>query len=78
MLDLLLINPSLDFGGDRQKLRSLSVEDDIPRQQSPHIGMAYLIAVAKQVGLQVKYIDMVAYGFSVDQLIEYNPKKKLL
>jgi len=71
MIDLLLINPSLDFGRDLEKLRSLSVEDEIPRQQSPHIGMAYLLAVAKNDGLQVKYIDMVAYGFSVEQLIQY-------
>jgi len=71
MLDLLLINPSLDFGSDREKFRSLSIEDEIPRQQSPHIGMAYLLAVAKSAGLRVKYVDMVAYGFSSEQLIQY-------
>lgn len=71
MIDLLLINPSLDFERDQEKLRSLSVESEIPRQQSPHIGIGYLLATAKLTGLQAKYIDMVAYGVSTDQLLRY-------
>ena len=71
MIELLLINPSLDFERDQGKLRSLSVESEIPRQQSPHIGIGYLLATAKLTGLQAKYIDMVAYGVSTDQLLQY-------
>ena len=71
MIDLLLINPSLDFEGDQEKLRSLSVESEIPRQQSPHIGIGYLLAIAKRNALRAKYIDMVAYGVSSDQLLGY-------
>lgn len=69
MIDLLLINPSFDFEGDLEKLRSLSVESEIPRQQSPHIGIGYLLAIAKCNGLRAKYIDMVAYNVSIDQLV---------
>jgi len=78
-IDLLLINPSLDFERDKEELRSLSVESEIPRQQSPHIGIGYLLAIAKRNALQAKYIDMVASGVSINQLLQdINENKPLL
>lgn len=71
MVDLLLIHPSLDIDRDRENLRLLRVDNEIPRQESPPLGIAYLIAVAKRCGFQAKFIDMVAYGISLESVLEY-------
>ena len=78
-IGLLLINPSLDFERDQAKLRSLSIEEGTRVQQGPRLGMGYLLAIAKRNGLQAKYIDMVAYGVSIEQLLQYiNQSKPVL
>jgi radical SAM superfamily enzyme YgiQ (UPF0313 family) len=46
------------------------VNENIPNQETPHIGMAYLLAVAKRCGLRTKYVDMVMDAVSVEDLIE--------
>jgi len=51
-LDILLINPSLDPARDQKYFKSLKLQDDVERQQSPYLGIAYMIAVAKQHGLE--------------------------
>lgn len=75
-LDLLLIFPSLDWEFDREKKIALRINKNIPNQETPHIGMAYLLAVAKRAGLKAKYIDMVMEGFSQDRLLDYVAKTK--
>ena len=70
-IDLLLINPSIDYEHDRKVLDSLRVENEIVRQRCPHIGIGYLLAVAKEENLRADYIDMVAYEVSVNRLMEY-------
>lgn len=77
-LDLLLINPSLDWRFDQEKRLALRVNEDIPNQETPHIGMAYLLAVAKKQGLRAKYIDMVMEGFSPEELVDYAAETKPL
>jgi radical SAM superfamily enzyme YgiQ (UPF0313 family) len=70
-LDLLLINPSLNWKFDQEKKITLRIEEDIPNQESPHLGVAYLLAIAKRNGIRAKYIDMVMDAFYVDQIIDY-------
>ncbi len=74
-LDLLLVNPSLDFERDKAYLESLKVDEDIARQDSPHIGIAYLIASAKKEGISSKYVDM-THGASVEELLNLIEKEK--
>lgn len=70
-LDLLLVNPSLDWKMDQERKKAIRIEENIPNQETPHIGMAYLLSVAKQEGIHAQYIDMVMEGVSVEQLIDY-------
>jgi anaerobic magnesium-protoporphyrin IX monomethyl ester cyclase len=75
-LDLLLINPSLDWKLDQREKIVKRIEENIPNQETPHIGMAYLLAVAKKLGLKARYMDMVMEGFSVEQLLDYVTKTR--
>ncbi|MDP1852706.1 MAG: radical SAM protein [Candidatus Omnitrophota bacterium] len=75
-LDLLLINPSLNWELDQKNKMNVRIEKDIPNQETPHIGIAYLLAIAKKEGLKVKYIDMVIDCFSIEQLIDFVSKTK--
>ncbi|MHC4632097.1 MAG: B12-binding domain-containing radical SAM protein [Planctomycetota bacterium] len=75
-LDLLLINPSLDWQYQRQRKIAVRIEDHLPSQETPHIGIAYLLAVAKKAGYRTKYIDMVMDAFSVEELLQYVAKTK--
>jgi len=77
-VDILLVNPSLDVEQDRKKRLAMRVDKKIPNQESPPLGMGYLIAVAKQHGLKAKFIDMGVSHFTVEDLLEQigeaNPK----
>jgi radical SAM superfamily enzyme YgiQ (UPF0313 family) len=70
-LDLLLINVVLDIEGRKKYFESLKVSKDTPRQISPHIGMAYLLAATKQRGIKSKFIDMFIDNFNVSDIIEF-------
>lgn len=70
-LDLLLVNPSLDYTIDKKKIASLKVEEKIPRQMSPHIGMGYLLANAERNGINAQFIDMVSYEYSLNDLLNH-------
>jgi len=74
-LDLLLINPSLDWKLERARKISARVDKTIPNLESPHIGMTYLMAVANQMGIKAKYFDMAADGVSVEEIITDFPSK---
>ncbi len=77
-VDILLVHPSLDVEQDRERRMTLRVNKNIPNQESPPLGIGYLIAVAKQHGLKAKFIDMGVAQFTVEDLLEYigevNPK----
>ena len=77
-IDILLVNPSLDVERDRQKRLAMRVDKKIPNQESPPLGMGYLLAMAKRNGLRARFIDMGVAQFSVQDLLEYigrvNPK----
>ena len=75
-LDLLFVNPTLDWKMDLEKKQVARIEKNIPNQETPHIGIAYLLAVAKKEGLRAKYLDMVMEGISLEQLIEYVAQKR--
>jgi radical SAM superfamily enzyme YgiQ (UPF0313 family) len=68
-LDILLINPSLDPNRDQKYFKSLKIQDDVERQQSPYLGIAYMIAVAKEKGLNIKYHDMPSCGVTVEEVL---------
>ena len=51
-IDLLLINPSADYRTDREKILARRIEGGVPNQESAPIGIAYLLAIAKQNGLK--------------------------
>ena len=75
-LDLVIINPSLDWVFDRERKIASRLEENIPNQETPHIGLAYLLAIAKKEGLRAKYVDMVMDSFSLEQLVDYVAQTK--
>lgn len=75
-LDLLLVNPSLDWKTEKESKISMRVNKNVSNQETPHIGIAYMLAMAKKNGLKVKYIDMVMDDFSVDDLLSFIEKYK--
>lgn len=75
-LDVLLLNPCLDWKIEHEKKIAMRLDPNIPNQESPHIGIAYLLAVAKQAGLRVKYLDMLADCLTQDGLLDYIAQTK--
>ena len=73
-LDLLLINPSMSSKLDQEKILARRIEGDTPNQESAPLGIAYLLAAAKQYGLNAKFIDMVADNISIDELLQHIPQ----
>lgn len=77
-IDLLLVNPTLDYEGDRKYYESIKIEPNIPRLQPPHIGIGYLLGSAKKAGISAKYVDMIQQEVSVDHLLrlidKHHPK----
>lgn len=70
-IDILFINPSLDFQQDLNYFKNLRVDSTVPRQQSPFIGIAYLLAAARRYSIKAKFLDMVAYKLSVQDVLDY-------
>ena len=75
-LDLLLINPTLDYKEDEKYYEKIKIEKDIPRLQPPHIGIGYLMGASKKAGLNAEYVDMVQQGVSSDGLLDYVSKTR--
>ncbi len=75
-LDFLFVNPSLNWEEDQKKKISMRVNEDIPNQETPLIGIAYLLSIGKKLGYNVKYIDMVMDSYSLDRLLEYLSENK--
>jgi radical SAM superfamily enzyme YgiQ (UPF0313 family) len=71
VIDLLLIEPSLDFRTDQEFMLSRRIEPDLPRNETPPLGFGYMMAVAARNGLDVKFLDMIAYSLSVADIIKY-------
>ena len=69
-LDLLLVNPCVNHEAERLRLSNMNMKEHIQRQQPPHIGMGYLLAVSKRDGIRTQYIDMAAYDVELDDLLK--------
>lgn len=69
-MDILFIYPS--YGSYIEKLRLLPnrISEEVPNQESPNIGMGYLLAVAKRAGLRAVFIDMVFDDYSPEDVVE--------
>lgn len=70
-VDILLVSPTLDFEVERKKRIAMRIDEKIPNQESPPLGIGYLIAVAKRHGLNAGFMDMGAAQFAVEDLLEY-------
>jgi radical SAM superfamily enzyme YgiQ (UPF0313 family) len=70
-LDLLLVSPCLDFEQAQKKRIAMRIDEKIPNQESPPLGIGYLIAIAKEQGLKTRFIDMGISQLTVEDLIEY-------
>ncbi len=69
-VDILFVNPS--YNGHEERFLSVKkrIEPHIPNQETPHIGIAYLISYAIKHGINAKYIDMIAEEYSIDSLMD--------
>ena len=65
-IDLLLVNPSTNYILDQEYISSRRIEDDMPNQESPPLGIGYMLAVAKNNGFNAKFINMVIKQTAID------------
>lgn len=70
-VDILFVIPTLDWQLGRQQRAAIRVEMNIPNQETPNIGIGYLLGAAQEKGIKAKVIDMVAEGLAVEELVEY-------
>lgn len=70
-VDLLLVNPSVDYIKDQKDILARRVEDDVAIQNSPCPGIASLLSTAKHNNLNAKFIDMVTESISIDKLLQH-------
>ena len=70
-LDLLLVQPSLDFTKDLNALMARKVEEDIIISNCPPPGIGYLLSIAKQNNIKAKFIDMVTSKVHAEELYHY-------
>ena len=75
-LDLLLVSPSLAWHIDQEKKLAIRLEKDIPNQETPHIGVAYMLAVAAKAGIRARYLDMVADRVTPEELAAFARAQK--
>ena len=75
-LDLLLVNPSVNWRSENILKMTLRIEEDIPNQESPPLGLGYLLAAARKEGLKAKCIDMAVDGYSISELVDLIAKTK--
>ena len=70
MLDLLLINTQFD---PRQfsSFTSSQKQDALTTDDIPHIGLAYLLAVAKKYKINARVINLITDNWDVDSLLNY-------
>ena len=67
---VVFINPSLNYMTQTSILNK-RVDKDIPNQETPHIGIAYLMGALKKNGIKYKYIDLGSEHTISDSLFTY-------
>jgi len=76
-LDLLLIEPSLDWEKSLKIKMSMRIEKDKPVREGLKISTGYIISSVKAAGLKVKFIDMIIEKVGLNELFtiieENNP-----
>ena len=70
-LDLLLVQPSLDFTKDLNALMARKVEEDIIISNCPPPGIGYLLSITRQNNIKAKFIDMVTSKVHAEELYHY-------
>ena len=70
-LDLLLIEPSLNWEESEKRKMSMRIEKGEPVKEGLRISTGYLMAAVKNKGHKVKFIDMTVEKVGVDDLMEY-------
>ena len=75
-MDLLLISPCVDIESFQKSRKALRIEKEISNQETPQIGVAYILSVARQHGIRAAYIDMGVRGVSVDTVLDLIRKDK--
>ena len=75
-LDILFVLPSYGNSEAVSRIRSTRIEKDISNQESPNIGMGYLLARANQLGINAKFIDMVYDSVTTEDLISFVEKHR--
>jgi len=77
-IDLLLVEPSLNWEESLKIKVSTRVEKNVAVKEGVKISIGYLLAAIKKSGHSVKFIDMIAEKVSVDNLLnhigQYDPR----
>ena len=70
-IDLLLVEPSLNWEESVKIKESMRIEKNIPIREGVKISTGYLLSSVKKGGYRVKFIDMVVEKTDIDDLLKY-------
>jgi len=70
MKKVVFITPSRDWQAERDWILERRVNPDIPNQESPHIGIAGLMAVLERFDIRTEHLDMVTAGLSIEDVAD--------
>ena len=64
-MDILFIYPSYGHSDDKARFLPTRVSVDVPNQESPNIGIGYLIPVSKRAGIEAKFVETAPKNLSM-------------
>jgi len=73
-VDFLIIQVSQQLLSRKEHFKDMNIKDTTVAL--PHIGVAYLLSVAKRHGIKAKYLDMAAERLSIDDVVEYAKREQ--
>ena len=75
-MDCLFINPVSNWELKQQNIMGRRVDESIPNLETPHLGIASLMAVAKQHGISFSYIDMEMDRKGINDVLDFIEKER--
>jgi len=74
-LDYLFINPCADINIERLRKDKVRISEKIPREETPHMGIGYMTAIAKKEKIRTQFIDMAAYEQTPEDIVKLVKEK---
>lgn len=70
-LDILIVSPTIDIERVVKSQEERKIEKNISLNESPSIGIGYLLSSLEKQSIKAKHIDMIANKYTVDDLLGF-------